>query len=257
MPTVSEIHNLLEACLPRSLSCAWDNDGLMVCPNPEKEVKTVLFSLDITMQTVEYAKKIGAELIISHHPLIFKGLRHINGEDIASKKVISLIQADIAAMSFHTRLDEADDGVNDILAARLALKNIEKFEAEEGIHGRIGTLPAAMRFEDFCLDVKEKLGAPQLYASKGCETVSRVALLGGAGGDDILAAKEAGADVYLTGEVKYHALLDACEMGFSVVAAGHDFTELCFEDYFEKTLSEHFSTLHFEKMPYASVLQHF
>ncbi len=257
MPTVSELYTYLDTLLPRSLSCPWDNDGLMVCPDPNREVKTILFTLDITPEAIEEAKKCGAELVISHHPLIFKGLKHINGEDIASKKVIDLIQSGISAMSFHTRLDEADGGINDILAEKLALSDVEKFEAEEGIHGRMGTLPAPMPFEAFCLYVKEKLGAPQILASKGKEIVSRVALLGGAGGDDILSARAAGADAYLTGEVKYHALLDAHEMGFSVVAAGHDLTELAFSDYFEKVLAEKFTKLHFQKNPKSTVLYRF
>ncbi len=257
MATVSEIYTCLDTLLPRSLSCSWDNDGLMVCADGAKEVKTILFALDITMDVIEEAHKLGAELVISHHPLIFKGLRHINGEDVASQKVIALLKYGISAMSFHTRLDEADGGINDLLASELSLTSIDKFEAEEGIHLRVGSLPREMRFEDFCLYVKETLGAPQILASKGKETVSRVALLGGAGGDDFLAAKASGADVYLTGEAKYHELLDAAEMGFSVVTAGHDFTELCFARYFEKALAEHFPDLHFEKMPKSTVLYRF
>ncbi len=254
MATVSEIYTYLDTLLPRSLSCDWDNDGLMVCGDPEKEVKTILLTLDITLQAIEYAKKIGAELIISHHPLIFGGLRHVNGEDITSKKVIRLLQNGMAAMSFHTRLDAAEDGINDILAETLCLQNIENFEAEDGLLIRIGALEAPMTFEAFCQYVKEKLGAPSLVASKGSDTVSRVALLGGAGKDAISSAMAAGADVYLTGEAGYHNLLDAAEMGFSVITAGHDFTENGFSAYFIKVLSEHFSGLRFEKNPQSIVL---
>ena len=93
MATVSEIYSYLDTLLPRSLSCEWDNDGLMVTGDKNAEVKKILFTLDITMQAVEYAEKIGAELIISHHPLIFKGIKHMTGEDITSKKVIRLLQS--------------------------------------------------------------------------------------------------------------------------------------------------------------------
>ncbi len=257
MATVSEIYTYLDILLPRSLSCDWDNDGLMVCGNKEKEVKTVLFTLDITMQAIAYAETIGAELIISHHPLIFGGLRHVNGEDITSAKVIRLLKNDIAAMSFHTRLDAAEGGINDILAKTLNLKNIEQFEAEEGLMSRIGILEREMTFEEFCLYVKEKLDAPSLVAAKGKDTVSRVAVLGGAGKDAIGSAMGAGADVYLTGEANYHGLLDAAEMGFSVITAGHDLTENAFSDYFEKVLSEKFPSLHMEKNPESIVLRRF
>ncbi len=257
MPTVSEIYTYLDTLLPRFLSCPWDNDGLMVTGDPEKKVTTVVFSLDITPEAILFAKELGAELIISHHPLIFKGLKHINGEDITSKKVISLLQSGISAMSFHTRLDEADGGTGDLLAQALSLSHIEKYEAEEGVHGRIGSLPCPMRFEDFCLYVKEKLNAPHILAAKGKDTISRVALLSGAGGEDFLTAKAAGADAYLTGEAKYHTLLDAHEMGFSVVAAGHDFTEQGFHAYFEKVLAEKFPALRFAANPKSTVLAHF
>ncbi len=257
MATVSEIYQYLDTLLPRSLSCDWDNDGLMVCDDPEKEVKTIFFTLDITEHAIAQAEKIGANLIISHHPLIFKGIRHMNGEDITSKKVIRLLKSGIAAMSFHTRLDAAKGGINDLLAETLELQNVESFEAEEGFFSRVGTLKTEYSFEDFCLYVKEKLGAPTLTAAKGSETVSRVALLGGAGKDAVFAAKATGADVYLTGEAGYHTLLDAMEMGFSVIEAGHNFTENGFFRYFEAVLSEKFDGLTMIQNPLASVLRYF
>lgn len=257
MATVSEIYTYLDTLLPRSLSCEWDNDGLMVCGDKNADVKKILFTLDITTQAVEYAQKINADLIISHHPLIFKGIKHMNGEDITSQKVIRLLQSGISAMSFHTRLDAAEGGINDMLAETLELVNIEKFEAEEGLESRIGSLKTEMTFEDFCLYVKEKLGAPAILASKGKDTVSRVALLGGAGKDAIFSAMAAGADAYLTGEANYHGLLDAMESGFSVVTAGHDFTENGFSSYFRKVLCEKFEGLDFEENPMKCSLRHF
>ena len=126
MPKISEIYQCLERALPSSLSCDWDNDGLMVCASAEAEVKKILFALDITPAATEYAEKIGADLIISHHPLIFSGIRHMDGRDGTSRKVISLLKNNISAMSFHTRLDAADGGINDILASLFSLSDIEK-----------------------------------------------------------------------------------------------------------------------------------
>ena len=178
MPSISEIYRHLNAVLPTSLSCDWDNDGLMVCTSPDKEVKKILLALDVTPAIAEYAVKIGAELIISHHPLIFSGIKRMDGHDGTSRKVISLIQNDIAVMSFHTRLDAADGGVNDILASLFSLSNVEKFGVDGDTAARIGTLPKPMAFEDFCRLVKDTLGAPSVCGAKGGETVSRLAVLG-------------------------------------------------------------------------------
>jgi len=167
MPTISAIYRHLNTVLPTSLSCDWDNDGLMVCVSPEKEVKKILLALDVTPAVAEYAVKIGAELIISHHPLIFSGIKRMDGHDGTSRKVISLIQNDIAVMSFHTRLDAADGGVNDILASLFSLSDVEKFGVDGDTAARIGTLPKPMAFEDFCRLVKDTLGAPSVCGAKG------------------------------------------------------------------------------------------
>ena len=249
MPKISEIYQCLERALPSSLSCDWDNDGLMVCASPEAEVKKILFALDITPAVVEYAEKIGADLIISHHPLIFSGIRHMDGRDGTSRKVISLLKNNISAMSFHTRLDAADGGVNDILANLFSLTDIEKFGVEGDTAARIGTLPKPMAFEDFCKLVKDTLGAPCVCGAKGNETVSRLAVLGGSGKDYIREAQKMGADTYLTGEVNYNYLLEAAENGLSVVTAGHYHTEAPFTAFFEKILSENFEKLEFILFP--------
>ena len=249
MATVSAIHRYLQTLLPTSLSCDWDNDGLMVCPNPEAEVSKIVFALDITPAVVAFAEKVGAELIISHHPLIFKGIRHMDGSDGTSRKVMALLRSGIAAMSFHTRLDAADGGINDILAEIFALSHVEKFGAEGDTCARIGTLPETLSFEAFCELVKEKLHAPTVCGAKGKETVSRLAVLGGSGKDYIRAAQKMGADAFLTGEVNYNYLLDAAEDGLSIVTAGHYHTEAPFASFFEKALSEKFGGLTFVSFP--------
>lgn len=249
MPTISEIYQHLNTVLPASLSCDWDNDGLMVCADPEAEVKTILFALDITPAVAEYAEKIGAQLIISHHPLIFSGIRRMDGHDGTTRKVMSLLRHGISAMSFHTRLDAADGGVNDILAQLFSLSDVLKFGVEGDTSARIGTLPSPMAFEDFCRLVKETLHAPSVCGAKGGGTVSRLAVLGGSGKDYIREAQKMGADTYLTGEVNYNYLLEAAENGLSVVTAGHYHTEAPFTAFFEKTLTETFGDLEFVHFP--------
>ena len=247
--TVRELYKFFEEKIPRALSCDWDNDGLMVCASPEAEVKKILFALDITPAVVEYAEKIGADLIISHHPLIFSGIRHLDGRDGTSRKVISLLKNNISAMSFHTRLDAADGGVNDILANLFQLSDVQKFGVDGDTAARIGTLPKPMAFEDFCKLIKDTLGAPCVCGAKGNETVSRLAVLGGSGKDYIREAQKMGADTYLTGEVNYNYLLEAAENGLSVVTAGHYHTEAPFTAFFEKILSENFEKLEFILFP--------
>ena len=249
MATISEIYRHLSTVLPSSLSCDWDNDGLMVCATPDKEVKKILLALDVTPTAIEYAVQIGAELIISHHPLIFSGIKRMDGHDGTSRKVISLLQNDVAVMSFHTRLDAADGGVNDILASLFSLSDIEKFGVDGDTAARIGTLPKPMAFEDFCRLVKDTLGAPSVCGAKGKDTVSRLAVLGGSGKDYIREAQRMGADTYLTGEVNYNYLLEAAENGLSVVTAGHYHTEDPSLAFFVKTLTDAFGNFEFVRLP--------
>lgn len=245
MATVSEIYKYLNMLLPTSLSCDWDNDGLMVCPDPEADVKKIVFALDITPAVVDFSAEADADLIISHHPLIFKGIRHMDGSDGTSRKVMALLKKGIAAMSFHTRLDAANGGINAILAELFRLSDVEMFGAEGDSCARIGTLPETLSFEAFCELVKETLHAPTVCGAKGKETVSRLAILGGSGKDYISAAQAMGADAFLTGEVNYNYLLEAAENGLSVVTAGHYHTEAPFASFFEKALSEKFEGLTF------------
>lgn len=221
--TVRELYEYLNEKIPPSLSCAWDNDGLMCCPDSTKEAERVLVTLDVTDAAVRYAIAHGFDVIVSHHPMIFKGLCAVNQDHYIAAKTIRLLQSGISVMSFHTRLDAVTGGVNDLLAERLGLCEWETF-GEEGI-GRIGRLPQAMSATEFARLVKERLNAPTVLVSDAGLPVRRVAVLGGGGADDVAAAQAAGADTYVTGELKYHQLTDAPEMGINLLAAGHFHTE--------------------------------
>lgn len=221
--TVRELYQYLDEKMPRALSCAWDNDGLMCCPDGAREVRRVLVTLDVTAEAVKAAIAGGYDAIVSHHPMIFKGLKALNEENYIADKAMTLIRAGVAVMSFHTRLDAVAGGVNDTLAALLGLGEVESF-GEEGI-GRIGTLSCETTLADFAASVKELLSAPAVAYADGGKPVRRVAVLGGAGGDDVAAAAAAGADTYLSGTLGYHDLTDAPENGMNLVAAGHYYTE--------------------------------
>lgn len=219
-----ELYAFFDERIPASLSCEWDNDGLLVCPNPEKEVKKVLVALDATEKVVEIAISEGYDLILTHHPIIFSPLSHIEPSDPIAKKVIALLRGGVSVMSFHTRLDAVQGGVNDLLAEKFGLLDVHPFGQNGEAIGRIGKLPAPMTLEEFAKTVKSTLGASSV-AYAGTRTVEMVALLGGGGSDDVEAAQMAGADTFLSGELKYHQLNEAPERGMNLVAAGHFDTE--------------------------------
>ncbi len=243
--TVGGLYAALEARIPRALSCPWNNDGLAVCPDPNAPVRGVLVALDATEDAVALAAETGCNVILSHHPLLFKGIKAVDGGDTGSRKVIRMIGAGIACMAFHTRLDAVDGGVNDILAARLGLSALVPFGDDDNPArapiGRIGTLPAAVGLAEFAAAVKAALCVPASLGTPytehlspaapavsyvGCgKPVRRVAVLGGSGQDDLDAAAAAGADTYVTGELRYHQICDAPWGEINLIRAGHYFTE--------------------------------
>ena len=223
--TVRELYAFLNEKIPPALSCSWDNDGLMCAWSMEKEVKRVLVALDITRAVAEKAIAEGYDVILSHHPMIFHPLKNLNPDDPIAQKAMALIRADVAAMSFHTRLDAVEGGVNDVLCAKLGLENVQPFgEGDEAI-GRIGDMNGKMTLEAFAALVKEVTGADAVQYADAGKKVSRVAVLGGGGSSDVDAAFRAGADTYVSGELKHSCLTEAPERGMNLVAAGHFHTE--------------------------------
>lgn len=222
---IKELYECLEARIPRALSCEWDNDGLMVCADPEREAHRVLIALDITAEVVERAVEGNFDVVISHHPLVFRPLKALEPSEPVAKKAIRLLTAGVAAMSFHTRLDAVSGGVNDTLAAALGLMDVIPFGNGEETIGRIGTLPRALTLGQFVEEVKRATGVPFVLATDVGVPVRRVAILGGSGSDDVRAAERAGADTYLSGEIAHHHLTDAPERGMNLIAAGHFHTE--------------------------------
>lgn len=245
--TVREYYKYFCEKIPSALSCEWDNDGLLCCPDGDRTVRRVLVALDVTEKVVEAAIAGGYDLIIAHHPMIFRGIKELTEEDGTGRKLLSLVKNGISVMAFHTRLDAVDGGVNDILSSLLGVENAVPF-GEEGI-GRIGMLREPMTAEAFARRVKDALKAPVVKLSAGSKTVSRVAVLGGSGKDDVSAAAKAGADTYVTGELSYHQLVDAPEQGLNLIEAGHFYTEY--------PVCERLKTLLLEGDPTADVTVYF
>ena len=222
---IKELYQQLDNRIPRELSCSWDNDGLMCCPNEDAEAKKVLVALDITAEVVEQAVEGGYDLIVSHHPLVFRPLKALDPSIPVAKKVIRLLCAGISAMSFHTRLDAVQGGVNDTLAEVLGVENAVPFGNDGEAIGRIGELKEETSLEDFARLVKMVTGALAVTVADAGKRVRRVAVLGGSGSDDVIAAEKAGADTYLTGDLGHHHLTDCPERGMNLLAAGHFYTE--------------------------------
>lgn len=223
--TVRELYAFFEEKIPRALSCSWDNDGLMVCADDQKEVRRVLVALDITAAVAEHAIKEGYDLVVSHHPLIFHPIKSVSPGDAVVNKVIRLLTSGVSAMSFHTRLDAVAGGVNDVLANAIGLCNVTPFGKDGEEMGRIGNLCAPMSLRAFAELVKSATGASRVQISDTGKPVSRVAVLGGGGAGDAAAAAAAGADTYLTGDLRHDQLTEAPERGMNLVQGGHFYTE--------------------------------
>ncbi|MBP3436528.1 MAG: Nif3-like dinuclear metal center hexameric protein [Clostridia bacterium] len=216
-----ELFGFLEEKIPSSLREEWDNDGVMCAKNMDRAVLRVLCVLDVTDEVVDYAKKGGFDLILSHHPLVFSPLSSVTEDGAVARRVIALLDADIAVFSFHTRLDAVDGGINDALANMLGLQDVKRLSCDSAI-GRIGVLPSPLSFSDFCERVKQALGTTALCTRFVKDEVKTVALVGGEGKDFLPSAIEKGADAYLAGRIGYHAMIDS---PINAVEAGHYFSE--------------------------------
>ena len=215
----------LEALAPREGSAAWDNDGVMVKLPDKNEVERVLIALDPTEKAIKYAAQGGFDVLLTHHPLIFKGLKSLSGEDTVSSRVLSALGAGVTVVSLHTRLDSARGGVNDALLDAAGATVCGVFgDADDPEIGRLGEYSSPMDVTVLAERIKEATGAPFVRVY-GTGEVKKAAFLGGSGKDFVVPAMAAGADVLVTGEVGYNAAEAAAEAGLCIIEAGHYHTE--------------------------------
>ena len=233
--TVKEIYQKFEEKIPAYLRESWDNDGIMCCADGTAEIYRALVTLDVTEEVVDYAIERGFDLIVSHHPLIFKPLSSINEENHISRKVIKLLGSGISVFSFHTRADKMIGGVNDRLADMLGMYDAQPFG--EGDLGRIGTIYEPMELQDFAYRIKQLVGADAVRYADGLSDVHRVAIVGGDGKSYVKAALDAGADTYVSGRIGYNVMEEAPEMGINLIEAGHFFTEQPVTTFFQSLLN--------------------
>ena len=229
MVKIYEVMNVMEEIAPKKLAENWDNPGLLV-GNPQNEASKILVALDANERVIKKAIEIKAELIVTHHPIIFKPLKKIRSDLSDGKKLFNLIQNNISVFSAHTNLDSAKGGVNDILAKKLELNNVNPFiihDNDEIGLGRIGKLEKEISIESFIEIVKNNLNLSyvKIVRSPNNRTIKKVALCGGAGAEFIEKASFLGADVYVTGDVKYHEGDLAKSLNINLIDAGHFATE--------------------------------
>ena len=221
---ITEFYAFLERLAPRSLSAPWDNDGIMCNALACDEVKKVLVALDASSGAIRKASDEGYDVLLTHHPMIFKGLKSITGEDTVSSRAILALSGGVSVISLHTRLDAADGGVNDALARAVGLDVSGKFgDSETPELGRLCEIPETDA-DELALRVKNALGCSAVRVT-GSGKISRVAVVGGEGKDFIIPAMNAGADVLITGDAGYNACEAAAERGFCIIEAGHYHTE--------------------------------
>ena len=241
---VKELYQKFEEKIPAYLREPWDNDGVMCCADGTAEIYRALVTLDVTEEVVDYAIERGFDLIVSHHPLIFKPLSSIDEENHISRKLIKLICSGISVFSFHTRADKMIGGVNDRLADLLGMYDTESFG--DGELGRIGTIYEPMELQDFAYRVKQLVGADAVRYADGLNDVHKVAVVGGDGKGYVKAAIEAGADTYISGRIGYNVMEEAAEMGINLIEAGHFFTEQHITEMFREMLTDFDPNLYVE-----------
>ena len=214
MTSVQELYTMLAGLAPVELAESWDNVGLLV--DSGRPVTGVLVTLDITPAVVDEAARLGCELIVSHHPVIFGGLKRISPADVA----FLLAQKGISAICMHTNLDAADGGVNDVLADFFAMQDRTIFAEGCGRVGRVEETTTAQLAEK----AGQLLHTSVKFADAG-KPIRRLAVISGAGGSMFADAIAQQADCLLTGEANHHQALDAVRLGMSLIAATHQATE--------------------------------
>ena len=218
---VREICGWMDGIAPFDTAESYDNVGLLI-GSPHAKVDKVLFCLDVTEDVVEEAVAQGAQLIISHHPLLFGGITRIDYTKPAGRVLCAMVQARLNLIAAHTNWDKAPGGVADSLGAALGLESL----TAEDEYIRLGILPAPMDIEDFSAHVQKVLEAPVRRYGDTEEPISRVAVGPGACGEKVTEAAAQGAQVFVVGEIKHHELLFACEQGMVVLETGHFATEM-------------------------------
>lgn len=225
---VKDITALMENIAPSADASGWDNVGLMT-GDTEHTVNTVLIALDCTDDVIDEAVGMSAEMIITHHPLIFKPIKSVTNQCPEGRRILKLIQNNISVYSAHTNLDIADGGTNDIVFDMLGLINKEYLWVDEERIGRIGELPKPICLRVFAEKLRKQIGGKCIsYSGNGDKKVEKIGLCtGSASGYKYFSAAAAnGCDTYISGDISYHEAQMAGELGLMLINAPHFATEI-------------------------------
>lgn len=228
---IKEVYDFLDFIAPFKTSAEWDNCGLAV-GSLDNDFTKILVALDVTDEVIDEALKIGAELVITHHPLIFNPVAQVESDSLLYKAV----KSGISFISSHTCLDKAIGGVNDCLARKAGIRNVQHETVDEFL--KTGEIEPCTVTE-FAEKIKASLGGAVAFTDNG-KTIKNVAFCSGGGGDLINAAAVIRADALLTGEAKHHEYLEAKRLGVALITAGHYETEVIVCDYLYDLLTKQF-----------------
>jgi len=228
-PKTRDALDLLEKIAPAWLAESWDNPGLQV-GSYSQEIKKIFMALDPTLEALRSASDRHAQLLLTHHPLIFTPLSQVDINAYPGNVVIEAVKGGISVVSAHTNLDVAAGGINDILAELLGLQQVEVLEEKIGVDGaglgRVGNLAKAGMLTSVVEDVRQVFGSDNLrLVADGDVQVRRIAVVGGSGGGLTSRASEKEADLLITGDVGHHHALEAKSVGIALIDAGHFQTE--------------------------------
>ncbi|WP_368488481.1 Nif3-like dinuclear metal center hexameric protein [Clostridium sp. BJN0013] len=230
---VEDIHNIMEKYTPSILKESYDNVGLMV-GDMKSEVTSILMALDCTLEVIEEAKQNKCNLILTHHPLLFRRPDSITTGTLIGKKIIELIKNNINLYSSHTNLDSVKGGINDIIMNLLELtcchiidpSEVENYRGDHCGIGRISELKVPITLGELCNKVKSNLNISMLrYSGSESKIINKIAVINGSGESYFNSAKLLGVDCIITGDTTYHYVSDFQEEGIAVIDAGHFETE--------------------------------
>lgn len=246
MITIAQVGRFLETFAPLHLAEEWDNVGLLV-GDPAGEVRRIMTCLTLTTSTVAEAVREQADLVVTHHPLPFKPLKRITSETTTGTLLLALIRGGVAVYSPHTAFDSAAEGINQHLAARLEILEIEPLipQADSTLGtGRMGRLPIPHSLADFAARSKSALNSSHLQVVGDLsQRIERVAVACGSGGSFLGAARAASCDALVTGETNLHTCYEAEAIGVALIIAGHYATERFHLDHLANVLQQQFAEL--------------
>ena len=242
---LEDIINFLEKKYSPELAEKWDNSGLII-GRKESNISAVMICLDITVDVIEQAAANRAELIISHHPLIFSEIKRITNDTLLGEKILKLAEKNIAVYSMHTNVDSAVHGLNDYILDKLSLGGEKRVwmknenYPESGL-GRILKLKKEDSLHNIIKIVKERLNLKKIrVAGNENKKIKKIAVLTGSGGS-LISEMDKTVDLYITGDLKHHETLDALEEGLTLIDLGHYESENIFSELIKKDLEEFFN----------------